>query len=70
MDSPTNKHNMALANLGLQSYLKMLLNDNFIRALSDQLCLSKQISDGNHHAELGPRLVQMPTCIRATSWSG
>ena len=43
MDSPTNKHNMALANLGLQSYLKMLLNDNFIRALSAQLCLSQHL---------------------------
>lgn len=33
VDSPTNKHNEAIADLGLQTFLKMLLVDNFIRRL-------------------------------------
>ena len=32
MESPNNRHNVALASLGLNGYLKMLLNDNFIHA--------------------------------------
>lgn len=34
MDSPTNKYNEAIADLGLQTFLKMLLVDNFIRKFS------------------------------------
>ncbi|KAK9803443.1 hypothetical protein WJX73_001415 [Symbiochloris irregularis] len=32
VDNPSNPHNAALANLGRDCYLKMLLNDNFIHA--------------------------------------
>ena len=32
VDNPNNPHNAALANLGRDCYLKMLLNDNFIHA--------------------------------------
>ena len=31
VDSPSNIYNEAVGNLGLQTYLKMLLMDNFIR---------------------------------------
>lgn len=33
VESPTNPYNEAVGNLGLQTYLKMLLLDNFIRKL-------------------------------------
>lgn len=32
VDNPLNPHNAALANIGRDCYLKMLLNDNFIHA--------------------------------------
>ena len=32
VDNPNNPHNVELANIGRDCYLKMLLNDNFIHA--------------------------------------
>lgn len=32
VDDPHNSHNVALADIGLSSYLQMLLRDNFIHA--------------------------------------
>lgn len=69
VEDPQNKHNEALADIGLESYLKMLLFDRFFHAVRLRTILNNSLR--GLHADGVPPALRAPNNILAsheTEW--